>query len=245
MDSSTTLLRLVPWRRMSTEFGYLLRHYWMPATQLTLRLVTEQSHPDKPPVESTRLFRRTMLQCDADQCVWRDDGITTDDSARRLIRFSRPSADREICYYNRSEQTFRVRPLPGRTRFPDDEHAARNQAFLRQPVLNPLLPIPLGFVWHVRNGGDYLEMTLESAETRDDMTILTIRRRGEFHVNEYFIENAVRPCNWKVIREGVSVYALERAMILEDRTHDRVQGSGEPDGLEIRSTLTLTKSELL
>ncbi len=238
------LLPLAPWRKMSSGFGYLLRHYWIPATKLTLRRVTSQEHPDGTSRASETRFERTMLRCDADQCVWRDRLLETDGHEGTLLRFSRPSATNELSYYNRSEQTFRVRPVPGLARWPEDEREARNQAFLCQPLLNPLLPIPVGFSWHVRNEGDYMDFTLEAANVCGDVTVLTIRREGEFYLNEYHLDGTCHDHRFKIVRRGITAYALERALILEDRTLDRVSDSSEINGLATRTIQTTLQSEL-
>lgn len=235
------LLQLAPWRKMRTGFGYLLRHYWMPATRLTLKRVVKQDDPSGGTSQSERLFTRILLRCDADQCVSRDELLECNEP---LIQFSRPSASQEICYYNRSEQTYRVRAIPGVERWPENECDARNQAFLQQPLLNPLLPIPVGFQWHIRNEDAYLDYTLESAVPCGKMTVLTIRREGEFHLNAYYRDGTLREHRFKIHRQGVTVYALERAMILEDRAHDRVSGPSEIDGLQTWTTQTTLQSEL-
>lgn len=246
----TRLIQLTRWRKMSTGFGYLLRHYWMPATRLTWKRVTQQHlREDGETLTSEDSWKRTLLKCDADQCVWRDDFLETDRQNKHLVRFSLPHAAREIHYYNRSEQTYRVRPVPGLLRWPEEEQAARNQAFLQQPLLNPLLPIPVGFQWHVRNEGDYMDFTLSSAASCEgEMTLLLIRRKGVFHLNKFFIDQTAYDHRFKIVRHGLTAYALERAMILEDRAYDRLQSVSAPseiDGMETWNTVTLLKSKLL
>lgn len=176
---------------MNRRFGVLLRHYWIPATELTY----EQTEDGV-----TRSFTRTMGKCDSDVCVWRQEGL--------------------LHIYNRSEQTYRTREILGFTEIPEDENEARNNAFLHVPVLTPLLPIPLGFQWHVASENGYMNFTLDSLH--DDTAIIS--RNGIFSGRE---------------RNGVTAIAVERSVILEDRYHDRFG-----DGTEIRGSLKLIESRL-
>ena len=210
------LLPLVGVRRMSRDFGFLLRHYWLPATELTFERTTIRKNADSEPITAHEQIVRRMARCDADVCIWRE---TVDDRA-------------VFCCYNRSEQTYRTKAITAYEALPESEKEARIQAFLHQPILTPLLPIPMGFQWHVATeNGDYLDFTLESETTINDMSTLFIRRTGRFVLEGI----------GSVEREGVVAYALERSTVLEDRTRDVVV----ENGFEILTATKLVQSRLL
>lgn len=200
----TKLLPLVGVRRMSRQFGFLLRHYWMPATELTFRRQTIQNGNTV-----TEHIVQCLAKCDADTCWWRE---TVGESTVFRI-------------YNRSEQTYRTREITDETASPENEREARIQAFVHQPILTPLLPIPLGFQWHVSTAeGDYMDFTLESETTIDDMPIVFVRRKGRFQLDGI----------GTVEREGITAFALERSTILEVRIRDVLAETGS-------ETLIMTK----
>ncbi len=189
-----TLLPLIGVRRMSRQFGFLLRHYWLPATELTFERTTCR---DSEPMVSETIVRRPA-RCDADVCHWRE---TVDDST--VLRI-----------YDRSDQTLRTREITGHETRPESERDARIQAFLHVPILTPLLPIPLGFQWHVATDeGDFMDFALESVAEVGDMPVLFVRRQGRFQWDGVTVE-----------RRGVTAYAPERSTILEDRTCDVAAG---------------------
>lgn len=240
------LIRLSGFRQMSTEFGYLLRHYWIPASQLTMQITTRQKIPGKKTLKTVKWTEQRMVKCDADQCVWREKVRRIDQAHQFMVQFSRPRVDEHICTYNRSEQTFRSHHVKRFTPLPKQEYDARNEAFLQQPILTPLLPIPLGLTWHVRNEEGYLEWTLESVENVDGMTVLFIRRHGEILMDTMYLSGHSTRYRYRIHRQGVTAYALERSMILEDRTYDRLESLDSPcfaDGMETWTTTQLILSE--
>ena len=87
-----SLIPLVGFRTMTTEFGYLLRHYWIPDTRLQFQVTTEQSTPGQEPVISRQMIQRTMVRCDADCCVWREKILASDAGHEQLILPSNPVA---------------------------------------------------------------------------------------------------------------------------------------------------------
>ncbi len=204
-----TLLPLVGVRRMSRQFGYVLRHYWMPATELTFQRTTCRG--SEPPVSETIV--RRLARCDSDVCCWRE--MIDDATVLRI--------------YNRSDQTLRTREITGHESRPESERDARIRAFVHVPILTPLLPIPLGFRWHVATDeGDFLDFTLESVTEVGDMPVLFVRRQGRFQCDGVTVE-----------RNGITAYALDRSAILEDRTCDVV------DGVETITVTKLVQSRLL
>lgn len=235
----TMLMPLAGFRRTTDEFGFLLRHYWMPETVLTYESTTEQqSLLSDLSVHSVRISRR-MLKCDADICTWRERK-ETHKRQTNPVRFS-PDFENRICTYDRFNQTFTVRT---------NSHEAcldgRTQAFLNQPVLNLLLPVPLEFCWHVTSkDDDYMEFMLESQTIVGDMPVLFIRRKGRFSLDAYFYNDDLYEERFEIKREGVTAYAPHRSIVLEDRTRDTIvktEQNSRLTGLEMKNTLKLVES---
>jgi len=61
------LLELVGFRKTTTEFGYLLRHYWMPDTEIRFRVVTKQHAPNGKLQTAEQIIRQIPAKCDADR----------------------------------------------------------------------------------------------------------------------------------------------------------------------------------
>ena len=239
----SALLELVGFRKTTTEFGYLLRHYWMPDTEIQFRVVTEQHAPNGDMQTAEQIIRQTPAKCDADRFFWREH-VLKRHGEENLIHCSPFRPDETLCVYDRSAQTFRWgRPLDFE-RQPVTDVEAMSQAFLSQPVLTPLMPILVDFAWHVRHDEGYLDFTLESATWQGEMTVLFIRRKGKFRLNAFYRDGQRYEQDYLVEREGVTAYALERSMILEDRTRD-VLRSAKPmlDGLVTETRRTLIRSE--
>lgn len=222
---SSRLLPLVGVRETTNEFGFLLRHYWMPSTELLFQVKTEQFLPNGSEYRSEHHIIQKMVHCDADRCVWRERIQEMNDPDEETFRFFPAVSGEHLCEYNRSKQAFSVRyPKKLKCKF-HVRVPSRRYAMLRQPILTPLLPIPVGFQWHVKSDdecGGFMDFCLESAERIGDMTVLFIRRKGSFVLNDFFRWNVQYAHRYRVLREGITAYVLERSMILEDRTVDRI-----------------------
>ena len=238
-----SLLQLVGVRKTTDQFGVLLRHYWLPNTVLTYESALEQRMRDGSFVSQRQTITKRQVCCDADSCTWREKISGRNEAG--LFRFDGSQSER-FCTYNRSEQKFRTQPILGHTAWPEDDSEARAQAFLRQPVLLPLLPIPQGFRWHVEAESGFLEFTLESESRVGEMPIVTVRRWGEFWVNAYFTRGESHPVRLKLRREGITAYATERSVVLQDKVRDTVIEAEDRRllGLEQKSRMNLTRSEL-
>lgn len=232
-----SLLELVGVRRMSREFGFLFRHYWVPGTTLTYhrRSVFD---PGADPGETFEEIIRRPGRCTADMFCWRETTTRTDYPSEEPDETSgEGTADGfarilpgKVCVYNRSNQTFRTRHVTDEKDLPASEADARIQALLHIPILTPLLPVPLGFRWHVEAEDGYMEYELESATTVGDMPVLFVRRRGEFSFGT----------RCKTRWEGVTAYAPDRSTVLEDRACERVEGRAS----ESRHVVKLVRSTL-
>ena len=236
---SSSLLHLTGFRRTADEFGFLLRHYWMPETVLTYESEASQWILNAPIVEHVERISRRLLKSDVDTCTWREKA--TAEPRDELVRLSPSPMDR-ICTYNRSAQTFTIRKNPF-----EADGGERTHAFLMQPILTPLLPIPLGFCWHVSSKDGYMEFTLESKTVIGEMPVLMIRRRGRFSLNAFFQGGSLYEGRLVVEREGVTAYALHRCVVLEDRTRDIIveaEKSSRLAGMETKTILKLVESSL-
>jgi len=241
-----SLLKPAPLRKMDTGFGYLIRHYWMPAGQLTLSVKMEQKTLNGHLWQTEKRVTRNMLKCDADQCVWRDETEQIAPEIPTWVHFLKPKTRCSICIYHRSRQTYQSYAAHRFSPESDLLSDARNRAFMRQPVLTPLLPVSVGSSWHVCNGEGYMEWTLESARKYGGTTVLFIRRKGKMRFFDLFISGQAFLIPYLIYREGVTAYAWERSLILEDRTYDRFQPfdrGSSPNDIETWTTTRLMLSE--
>jgi len=239
-------LRLANYRRMRTDFGYLLRHYWMPNTTLTFKITKEQTFPQSPTMKSEAWVERKMLKCDADQCVWHEKILKQSPEPTGWFHTCKPQTEESVHTYNRSEQTYRSYDFEKCRSLPEFDDDAGNEAFLRQPILTPLMPIPVGFEWHVSNKESYLDYKLDSVEQHNGMTLLLVRRKGRINLFQVYLSGRAFVLPYTIDREGITLYHLERSMILEDRVCDRFQpfDNSSADALEIRTTTQWIQSEL-
>ena len=223
-----SLLQLVSVRKTTDRFGKLLRHYWLPNTVLTYESTVERRMPDGSRTVQHHDIMRRLFHCDADSCTWRE----------RV-----KEGEERFCTYNRSEQTFRTQPILGYAAQPLDINEARIQAFLNIPVLTPLLPIPMGFRWHVESDNGFMEFVLESEIMVDEMPVILVRRHGGFWGEADFGEGKTKI---KFRREGVTAHAIERSVVLRDIVRDTVVEAEDRRllGLETTSRLNLVRSEL-
>lgn len=238
------LLPLVPVRGTSSEFGYLFRHYWIPATTLYYRETTESTGVDRSPETTRSEYRVRMKKCDSDQCIWRERPVFTDPDDVEAVRLLPLRDDEIICQYDRTKQTVWTKPVLSFVPSQRDAGAARMEALLRQPLMAPLLPIPVGFQWYVQTDDARMEFRLESVLLHNETEIAEIRRSGSFTIDRVYVGDELRHGRFTVRREGVTWVAMERSVVLEDETRDVLCCSDRLlDGTEIRTRRTLIRSE--
>lgn len=227
------LLPLVSFRRMSTDYGYLLRHYWMPSGELRYQIRRSERNRTDERHENILCIKKSM-KFDADLFVWREKHIGEFDA--KMLRYAPRTENENLCEYDRSKQYLRIRSPLNHANASEN----RNEAFCALPLLTPLLPIPLGFRWHVRHGDDTLDFTLESSVFVHDREVLFVRRQGRFTFPGYFRGNRFIEQNIVVHREGISAYAPDRSVVLEDRTRDRIDSGSER--IELETAVKLIQS---
>jgi len=238
-----SLLPLKETYRENTEFGFLLRHYWLPATILTFRRSSLVTFPDGTTRQVESEIERRMARCRSDHCLWREritplaagDG-NGDGSAKDL------KETENLCCYNCYDQTYRqvsVKSyIANEPLAPVDALEARRRALYEMPILFPPGPNPVGFAWYAKVGDDYMNYRLDADERIGDTSVLIIRREGRFTLS--LPAEQTTDLNRKTILvtleyKGVSVFALHRSVVLEDRFMDRIVESGDCVKLPISS----------
>jgi hypothetical protein len=231
-----SLLPLKEIFRETTEFGFLLRHYWIPATILTFRQSSQSTLPDGRVERCELEIERKMARCRSNECLWRETirpvaGANGD----------RPILSEMLCSYDCYEQTYASdKPILFKPPGPDQKTEARQQALYRLPMLCPPGPVPIGFSWYAKVGDDYMNYRLDAEDRVGDTSVLIIRREGRFTLMQS--DESTTDKNRKTVpvvieRKGVSVFALNRCVVLEDRFLDRVVEVG--DGMTSESKTTL------
>ena len=178
-----SLLPLKETYRENTDFGFLLRHYWIPATLLTFRQSSRMTFPDGRVDWLELEIERTMARCRSNECLWREKirsipagkGSGTDVTASLII-------SETLCSYDCYDQTYvSAKPILFAPPTADHMLEARIEALHRLPMLCPPGPVPIGFAWYAKVGDDYMNYRLD-AETRiGETSVLVIRREGRVY----------------------------------------------------------------
>ena len=237
------------------EFGFLLRHYWMPATQLQYRQSSRWIAPDGTVKKRNVEIHRKMARCRSNECLWREKVLTIKTLDGSATNSS--DATEELCSYDCYDQAFRTRAILSHGPYaPVDISAARRQALYRMPMLVPPGPIPFGFSWYTRIGDDHMNYQLETEEYAGETSVLIIRREGRYtlwlpeaskadiknprHDALYFHprsnnfvtvsgnENANTMTRVITERKGVTLFSSNRCVVLEDRYFDSVVAAEGP-----------------
>jgi hypothetical protein len=182
-----SLLPLKETYRENTEFGFLLRHYWLPATVLSFRQSALVTFPDGTAKQEELEIQRRMARCRSDHCLWRDKIIPLaipDKNGNGNGSEASLTAIENLCYYNCYEQTYRqvaVKSYIANEPFvPVDTFEARRSAIYKLPLLCPPGPNPIGFTWYAKVGDDYMNYRLDVEDRIGDTSVLIIRREGRF-----------------------------------------------------------------
>ena len=220
-----SLLSLKEVDRERTDFGFLMRHYWMPATDLQFRHSFRMVLPDGAVKRVELQIDRRMARCRANECTWRETvtpllskGITGQEDA---------AVCETLCSYDCYDQTY-VSAKPVLFALPGEEQKndARRKALYCLPFLHPPGPVPVGSSWHGKVDADYMNFHLEAEEQIGGTSVLIIRREGRF-TTSHPVGATGTPEGQEVARlvrkrMGVTVFAWARAVVLEDRYFDQV-----------------------
>lgn len=231
-----SLLALKEVYRENTEFGFLLRHYWIPATVLQFRQSSRTVFPDGAVEQSDQAIERKMARCRSNECLWREK---TRVLAAENGNGAESALSEELCSYDCYEQTFwSARPVLFNGPTAEARPLARRQALYRLPILVPPGPVPLGFCWYAKVDDDYMNYRLDAEERIGETSVLVIRREGRY---TRWLSGA-EGCYGRGLaaaatgaadggttglpvvtqRQGVTLFAWNRGVVLEDRLLDFV-----------------------
>lgn len=247
-----SLLALKETYRENASFGFLLRHYWIPATVLRFRQSSRVTGPNGNVKRQELQIDRRMARCRSNECTWRES-TTPLPTAKRNRAFSagRVTITDTLCSYDCYDQTY-VSAKPVLFELPTEEQKeeARRQALYSLPLLVPPGPVPIGYAWHGKVGDDYMNYRLETEQRVGETSVLIIRREGRF--TRWLSKEARHPSNGRVTtpivteRQGVTVFAQHRGVVLEDRYLDQiVDADGNLDfskGMTKQVVIRLTRS---
>ncbi len=233
-----SLLPLKETYRETTKFGFLLRHYWMPATVLTFRRSSRTTFPDGRTSWAEQRIERSMARCRSNECLWREKVFRAGSNAGNGDDSPPVALDEMLCSYDRYEQTFySAKPIEFGPLLPEQMMEARRGAIYRLPMIVPPGPVPLGFRWYATVGGDYMNYRLESEEQPGETSVLVIRREGRYTMwlgdcpgfgptkvglSPVPKGGEAKPAAVVIERKGVTLFASNRSVVLEDRIMDCV-----------------------
>jgi hypothetical protein len=209
-----------------SEFGFKLRHYWLPATSLLYETCSFTYFEGRLTRLANCLHRR-MVRRRSYECVWREallDPIVCRENLQQVIE-GKFAVSEVLCIYNCFEQTYRVRqPLSHQPPAPEDVVAARQKAIRQLPLLVPPGPIGIGYQWHVAAGDDVMEWTVSAEDYVRGTHILIVNRKGTTSVEpSNHAVSGINSCKPRqVIRRGVTIIAWKRGVVLEDRFCDTI-----------------------
>ncbi len=222
-----SLLPLKETFQENKEFGFLIRHYWIPATILHFRQTSRTTFPDGTVEQRDSEIERKMARCRSNDCLWREKTHVLAAGNGNGVRSALAEA---LCSYDCYEQTFHsAKPILFAPPTPDQKTEARRQALYRLPILVPPGPVPIGFCWYAKVDNDYMNYRIDAEERLGGTSVLVIRREGRYTVQ--FPQDAVRSESGAQTspvlteRQGVTLFAWNRGAVLEDRVIDRVVDS--------------------
>ncbi len=176
-----SLLPLKETYRENTDFGFLLRHYWIPAAILQFRQSSRTTFPDGKVDWLESEIERKMARCRSNECLWREK-VRSAAAPHGSVEV--PGLRSEmLCSYDCYEQTFHsAKPILFAPLAPDQKTEARREALYRLPILCPPGPVPSGFAWYGKVDDDYMNFRLDAQERIGETSVLVIRRKGRYTV---------------------------------------------------------------
>ncbi len=140
-----SLLPLRETYRENTDFGFLLRHYWIPATVLTFRRSSRTIYSDRHGEQSDFEIERKMVRCRSNECLWREKVPSIAPVGDIATAFP----GEVLCSYDCYEQTYAsAEPILFAPPTAEQKTEARREALRRLPILCPPGPVPIGFCWY-------------------------------------------------------------------------------------------------
>ncbi len=152
-----------------------------------------------------------------------------------------------LCSYDCYEQTYAsAKPILFAPPNSGQITEARRQALYRLPMLVPPGPVPIGFCWYAKIGDDYMNFRLDSERRVRETSVLVIRREGRYAMRlseerdrapfsprpdgTSFLrvcedveapQSETKTVSGVVHRQGITLFAWNRGVVLEDRLLDR------------------------
>ncbi len=236
-----SLLTLKQPFQINRQVGILLRHYWLPATDLVFHRSEVVSVPGIDALEFESIICRSMVKCRADLVMWRDKVTTSlfaDECISSLVTPSGNCGD-VIYSYNRSLETLSSRKTVS-SKPPDVKHCGF-ACLDRLPFIHPINPVEVGATWERKVGDSVMQYMLESEAKVGETDVVIIKKTGTMVVPS---DDASDAC-LSYDRKGLVVFAVNRSVVLEDRTHDEqlVDFGGTPAGTVTNRVTRLVKSE--
>jgi hypothetical protein len=223
-----SLLPLKEMIRETTEFGFLLRHYWIPATVLTFRQSSRTTLPDGTVQQCELQIERTMARCRSNECTWREKIRQVTPRKGDAQPFDLLISEK-LCSYDCYDQTYvSAKPIVFALPTADEKLEARRQALYRLPMLVPPGPVPIGFTWYAKVGDDYMNFRLEAEHKigENETSVLVIRREGRYTMwlPEETADSGSGKERMPVVtkRQGITLFACNRGAVLEDRFLDQI-----------------------
>jgi hypothetical protein len=266
-----SLLPLKEVVKEDSRFGFLLRHYWIPATELRFRQSSRVTAPDGSEDRQELQIDRQMARCRSNECTWREkvhdvaaiDGSDVGQDSALLSEL--------LCSYDCYEQTYvSAKPILFELPTSDQREESRRQALHRLAILVPPGPVPIGFTWYAKVGDDYMNLSLEAEHRLKETSVLVIRREGHYTVrlgsgqsdpagHDWCLASDMpqkqfpspsgighEPSPVVIERRGVTLFAWNRGVVLEDRIWDHVVDAGASlsslKGSTIQSVVRLVRS---
>ena len=155
-----SLLSLKETYRENTEFDFLLRHYWIPATILTFRQSSRTTFPDVRVERSDLEIERKMARCRSNECLWREKIRPVTVAGGNGDSPHLPERPKG-CF---AHTKWGLSPFPCAPSTADQKTEARRQALYRLPMLCPPGPVPIGFSWYGGVDDDYMNYRLDAEE---------------------------------------------------------------------------------
>ena len=172
----TSLLPLKEIYRENATFGFLLRHYWIPAAELRFRQSSRVTAPDGSVHRHELRIDRRMARCRSNECTWREKVYPVTAASGNGTDSPAVATSEMLCSYDCYDQTYvSARPILFELAVGHQKVEARRDALYRLPMLAPPGPVPIGFSWYGKVGDDYMNYRLEAEEHLGETSVLVIR----------------------------------------------------------------------
>lgn len=209
----------------NAEFGYVLRHYWIPVADLQFRQSSRKVLPNGSESWEELLIDRRMARCRSTECTWYE---TVRPVAETSVGGDSAALGTMLCTYNCYAQSYRcARPVPREQPASGNVIESRRCALYKLPMVVPPGPVKVGFAWHAKVADDYMNYRLEAERQIEETSVLVVRREGRYTMwlpgDPEDSGNGHEAVPVVTRRQGVTLFAWNRGVVLEDRFLDQVE----------------------